>query len=94
MCCHLKKGKVIFRCEKPTIVPEFDYEKYGVEDPRITFLDGKYHLLYTAYDGKNATVALAISTDLVHFEKKGVIIPKISYDEAENIFRIKTYVVL
>lgn len=90
VCCHLKKGKVIFRCEKPVIVPEFDFEKGGVEDPRITFLEGKYYLLYTAYDGKNATVALATSADLVHFKKEGVIIPKISYDEAEDIFRVKT----
>ncbi len=90
VCCHLKKGKVIFRGEKPVIVPEFDYEKKGVEDPRVTFLDGKYYLLYTAYDGKNATVALATSTDLVHFKKEGVIIPKITYDEAEDIFRKKT----
>ena len=89
-CCHLKKGKVIFQSEKPIIVPEFDYEEGGVEDPRITFLDGKYFLLYTAYDGKNATVALATSTDLVHFKKEGVIIPKITYDEAEDIFRVKT----
>ena len=87
VCCHLKKGKVIFRCEKPVIVPEFDFEKGGVEDPRITFLEGKYYLLYTAYDGKNATVALATSADLVHFKKEGVVIPKISYDEAEDIFR-------
>lgn len=89
-CCHLKKGKVIFRSEKPIIIPEFEYEKGGVEDPRITFLDGKYYLIYTAYDGKNATVAMATSTDLVHFKKERVIIPKISYDEAEDIFRVKT----
>lgn len=88
--CQLKNGKVISRNDKPIISPEFDYEIIGVEDPRITFLDGKYYLLYTAYDGKNATVALAVSSDLVHFEKKGVIIPKISYDEAEDIFRKDT----
>ncbi|HPR99559.1 MAG TPA: pesticidal protein Cry7Aa [Candidatus Woesebacteria bacterium] len=89
-CCHLKKGKVIFQSIGPVIFPEFEYEKRGVEDPRITFLDDKYYLLYTAYDGKNATVAMATSTDLVHFRKEGVIIPKISYDEAEDIFRLKT----
>ena len=89
-CCHLKKDKVIFQSEKPVIVPEYDYEKMGTEDPRITFLDGRYYLFYTAYSGKNATVALATSDDLVHFKKEGVIIPKISYDEAEDIFRLKT----
>ncbi len=59
----------------------------GVEDPRITFLEGVYYLLYTAYDGKNALIAYATSNDLVHFTKQGLISPKISYDEAEDIFR-------
>jgi predicted GH43/DUF377 family glycosyl hydrolase len=88
--CQLKDNKVISRCDKPIIFPEHDYEKMGVEDPRITYLDGKYYLFYTAYDGKNATIALATSFDLVNFEKKGVIIPNISYDQAEDIFKKDT----
>ena len=62
-------------------------KKKGVEDPRITFLDGTYYVFYTAYDGINALIAYATSNDLVHFVKRGVISPKISYDEAEDIFR-------
>lgn len=85
--CQLKNNKVIKRFDKPIISPEFDYEKKGVEDPRITFLDGVYYLFYTAYDGLNALISYATSHDLVHFEKKGLISPKISYDEAEDIFR-------
>ena len=85
--CQLKDNKVIKRFEKPILFPEFDYEKKGVEDPRITYLDGVYYLFYTAYDGLNALISCATSRDLVHFVKQGLISPKISYDEAENIFR-------
>ncbi|OGD32125.1 hypothetical protein A3C91_03165 [Candidatus Azambacteria bacterium RIFCSPHIGHO2_02_FULL_52_12] len=85
--CQLKDNKVIKRLTKPVLFPEYDYEKKGVEDPRITFLDGTYYLFYTAYDGKNALIAYATSTDLIHFTKQGIISPKISYDEAEDIFR-------
>lgn len=85
--CQLKDNKVVVRLKEPIIFPEFDWEKQGVEDPRITFLDGTYYLFYTAYDGKNALIAYAISQDLIHFTKKGLISPKISYDEAEDIFR-------
>src|SRR5680860_5844 len=85
--CQLKDNKVVKRFKEPVLFPEYDYEKKGVEDPRITFLNGIYYLFYTAYDGKNALIAYATSKDLFHFTKKGLISPKISYDEAEDIFR-------
>ncbi|MFH0942866.1 MAG: pesticidal protein Cry7Aa [Candidatus Beckwithbacteria bacterium] len=85
--CQLKDNLVVKRLKKPILFPEHDWEKMGVEDPRITFLSGTYYLLYTAYDGKNALIAYATSPDLVNFVKQGIISPKISYDEAENIFR-------
>lgn len=85
--CQLKNGKVIERATEPILFPEYDYERKGIEDPRITLLEGTYYLLYTAYDGKNALIAYATSKDLVHFAKHGPISAKISYDEAEDIFR-------
>ena len=85
--CQLKDNKVVKRLKEPVLFPEYDYEKKGVEDPRITLLEGIYYLLYTAYDGKNALIAYATSRDLVHFAKQGLISPKISYDEAEDLFR-------
>lgn len=85
--CQIKDEKIIYRSKTPVIFPEFDYEKQGVEDPRITFLDGTYYLLYTAFDGKNAVIAMATSQDLVNFQKHGPISPMISYDLAEDYFR-------
>jgi len=85
--CQLKDNKVVKRLAEPVLFPEYDYEKKGVEDPRITLLEGLYYLFYTAYDGKNALIAYATSKDLVHFAKQGLVSPKISYDEAEDIFR-------
>jgi predicted GH43/DUF377 family glycosyl hydrolase len=90
--CQLIDNKVVKRLEEPIIFPEYDYEKKGVEDPRITLLDGVYYLFYTAYDGQNALICYATSQDLKHFTKQGIISPTFSYDEAEDIFRdsIKT----
>lgn len=84
--CQLKDNKVVKRLEKPVLFPEHDYERNGTEDPRITFLEGTYYLFYTAYDGRNAHIAYATSTDLVSFTKKGLISPNITYDEATEIF--------
>lgn len=85
--CQLKNNKVIKRLKKPILFPEYDYEKRGVEDPRVTFLDGKYYLFYTAFDGRNARIAYATSDDLNSFTKKTVISPHITYKEASDIFR-------
>lgn len=73
--------EVVERCEKPLIYSQFDYESHGVEDPRIVKIEDTYYLTYTAFDGVNALGALATSTDLVHFEKRGLIVPRITYDE-------------
>jgi len=86
--CQLdKRNRIIKRWDKPFMVPEFDYEKHGIEDPRIEKLDNEYYLFYTAYDGKNARIAYAVSQDLKKFKKKGLISPSITYDKAEDIFR-------
>ncbi len=73
------------RNNKPLLVPEFEYEKHGVEDPRIVKIEGIYYLTYTAFDGVNALGCLATSTDLIHFEKKGIIVPKISYEDFNSL---------
>ena len=85
-CCQLVGNKVVKRSSEPVLFPEYDYEKKGVEDPRIVFLDGVYYLFYTAYDGKNALFAYATSNDLISFVKHGVISPRISYAEAGSLF--------
>jgi predicted GH43/DUF377 family glycosyl hydrolase len=69
------------RWDKPFMVPEFEYESHGVEDARVVKLDGLYYMTYTGYDGTNARGALATSNDLQHFEKRGIIVPPITYAE-------------
>ncbi len=77
--------KIEDRHYKPILVPEFDYEMQGLEDPRIVKIDKTYYLTYTAFDGVNALGCLATSTDLIHFEKKGVIVPQITYEEFNKL---------
>nr|WP_315250696.1 pesticidal protein Cry7Aa [uncultured Flavobacterium sp.] len=67
------------RHKKSLLSPEFDYESHGMEDPRIVKIDDLYYLTYTGYDGTNALGCLAVSKDLIHFEKKGIIVPQISF---------------
>lgn len=81
--------KVIERSETSILVPQFDYESHGVEDPRIVKIDDFYYLSYTAYDGVNALGALAISKDLKQWEKYGIIVPQLTYDEFNYIAKFK-----
>jgi predicted GH43/DUF377 family glycosyl hydrolase len=88
--CILKDPLTIEgRDEEPLIIPQFGYESHGIEDPRIVKIDDLYYMTYTAYDGINALGALATSTDLVHFEHQGLIIPQITYAEFDELANTK-----
>lgn len=64
------------RRSDPVLSPEKDYEKDGgVEDPRLVKISDTYYLTYTGYNKKDAQLCLATSRDLVHWERKGVILP-------------------
>jgi predicted GH43/DUF377 family glycosyl hydrolase len=64
------------RRPEPVLSPETEYEKDGgVEDPRLVKIDDIYYLTYTGYNKKDAQLCLATSKDLVHWDRKGVILP-------------------
>ena len=73
---HSTDGIHFIRRSEPVLVPEADYEKDGgVEDPRLVKIGSTYYLTYTAYNKKDAQLCLATSKDLIHWERKGVIMP-------------------
>jgi len=83
--CRLSAPMTIeHRNEKPLLVPQAEYEYQGLEDPRIVEIEGSYLLSYTAFDGINALGALATSSDLINWEKHGIIVPKITYEEFQH----------
>jgi predicted GH43/DUF377 family glycosyl hydrolase len=64
------------RRAQPVLSPETDYERDGgVEDPRLVMIGDRYYLTYTGYNKKDAQLCLATSRDLLHWERKGVILP-------------------
>ncbi len=63
---------------EPFMVPEPDgvfgeYEAYGVEDPRITFLDGHYLITYSAYSRHGVRIGLATTRDFVTVKRVSLI---------------------
>jgi predicted GH43/DUF377 family glycosyl hydrolase len=60
--------------------PEADYEKRpggggGCEDPRITFVEplGHYVMTYTAFSARGPRIAIAVSDDLMHWRRLGLV---------------------
>lgn len=66
-------GRTFTLADKPTMMPEHDYESYGIEDARITRLGSTYYINYSAVAPYGVTTALARTTDFKSFEKLGII---------------------
>jgi len=61
---------------QPVLQPQAPYEQGGgVEDPRLVRIHDIFYLTYTGYNGKDAQLCLATSKDLIHWHRKGVILP-------------------
>ena len=63
---------------KPFLVPDreglfADYEEFGVEDPRVTCVDGEYLITYSAYSRHGVRIALAKTSNFEEVEKVSLI---------------------
>lgn len=67
---------------RPALVAADPLEAFGVEDPRITSLDGALWVNYTAVSDAGIATALAVTGDFVRFERKGIIFPPNNRDAA------------
>ena len=74
------KDGMNFHNRKRFIIPEYEWERFGVEDPRITKLGDTYYIFYTALSAypPNAggiKIGLAISKDLKTIQEKHLVTP-------------------
>jgi len=59
--------------KEPLLVAGTALEMYGIEDPRITFIDGKYIITYSVVSDDGIGTVMAFSRDLKSAERKGLI---------------------
>ncbi|HEV2250011.1 MAG TPA: glycoside hydrolase family 130 protein [Candidatus Limnocylindria bacterium] len=76
---HLRVARsrdgIHFTVEKDVALgPLAALEEYGVEDPRITWIDGTFHVTYVSVSRWGITTSLATTSDFVSFDRKGVIL--------------------
>ena len=66
-------GRKFTVAEAPAVAPETPWEQFGIEDARITLIDGTYLVNYSAISPNGVSTCLARTADLVAFERLGII---------------------
>ena len=59
----------------PPIFGEGRLESFGIEDCRVSYIDGKFNLTYSAISPVAVGIGLMQTTDWQHFDRKGLIFP-------------------
>lgn len=66
-------GREVVEVTGVTFLPQGETEEFGVEDPRITPLNGRYYFTYVAVSRHGPATALASTADFRTFERHGII---------------------
>lgn len=66
----------------PCIFPEGYGEEWGIEDPRITEIEGIFYVTYSSISSNGVTVSLISTTDFRAYSRHGVILPPTNKDAA------------
>ena len=67
------EGRAVREVTGVTFRPHGEVEEFGVEDPRITPLNGRFYFTYVAVSRHGPATALASTSDFVTFERHGII---------------------
>jgi predicted GH43/DUF377 family glycosyl hydrolase len=66
-------GRSVAEVMPQVFLPGSELEEFGVEDPRITVIDGRFYFTYVAVSRHGAATALASTADFRQFVRHGVI---------------------
>jgi predicted GH43/DUF377 family glycosyl hydrolase len=66
-------GRSVKEVTSHTFLPTCELEEFGVEDPRITVIDGRFCFTYVAVSRHGAATALASTSDFRQFVRHGII---------------------
>jgi predicted GH43/DUF377 family glycosyl hydrolase len=70
---RLGDGTSVREIANDAFLPQGELEEYGVEDPRITHLNGRFHITYVAVSRHGPATALATTADFQTFERHGIV---------------------
>lgn len=69
-----------FKDKRKLIYPEYIWEKFGCEDPRVTYFEGSYYIFYTAissypFGPEGIKIAVAKTNDFEKIDEKHLVTP-------------------
>lgn len=67
-------SKVVHVHYDKIISSSHSYEEYGIEDARLSFIDGTYYMTVCCISAERHATALYISTDGLHYSSKGIVL--------------------
>lgn len=84
-------GFTFTKNKEPVLFPELDYERYGIEDPRLISVDNKTYVTYVVLSDyvkhePSVSTALATTKDFLHYERLGVVTLPGSQDKDVVLF--------
>jgi len=84
-------GFAFTKNKEPVLFPELDYERFGIEDPRLISVDNKTYVTYVVlsdYVKNNPSVSTALATteDFSHYERLGIVTLPGSQDKDVVLF--------
>jgi len=74
----ISKDGIFFGERTKLIAPEYDWERFGCEDPRVTTFEGRNYIFYTAvsqFSAEGIKVAVAITDDFKTIKEKHLVTP-------------------
>jgi len=73
--CRSRDGRTLDAVGPIRFLPASESEEYGVEDARITPLEGRFYFTYVAVSRHGVATALASTGDFKTFERHGILFP-------------------
>jgi len=68
-----KDGRHFTVDRKPALFPDCPGEQYGIEDPRITEINGLYHIVYKGVSPDGISVGMADTREFKTYKRRGII---------------------
>jgi len=80
-----KDGENFERFDKPLLSGVGEFEKRGLEDPRITKVGDTFYMMYAAYDDITPRLTIAISKDLITWAKREPVFSNWNFQKAGGV---------
>jgi predicted GH43/DUF377 family glycosyl hydrolase len=74
---NIEKYLTPYKLDRPVITginENVRFDKLGVDVPFVFFHNEKFYMMYVGFDGKGYQTGLAVSDDLIHWERIGIIL--------------------